>query len=439
MLEILRKILPEFLKKPLRNIREDIYDPWQKRKLHQYMKKKHEIYVSEISKKQRVRVVFLVYIESIWKLDTLFQKMLKDPYFDPVILVCPCTTLVEAEMWQNMDKIEQLFSMKGYPVVASYDAKINKWRKLSELGTDIVFFTLPGPTTLDEYYIEAYMNYLSCFCGYGYIITLYNKGIPNFDQYFHSALWRNYITDTDAEDGFKKYSSIDGVNGILTGFPNIERLLNTRNSDQSWKFDDSRIKIIFAPHHSIEIVNGFSLSNFLRFADLFKRLVKKYQNQIVWCFKPHPSLKTTLYQHPFWGKEKTEKYYQFWKEQENTQYLDGDYIDLFKNSDAMIHDSGSFLIEYLTQKKPVLYLVSENTTNTMSELAKKALKSCQQASDEKAIEEFILKLLRYENGITKEHEQFYEEEFVALYSTDQPSDRIIRDIKSKIFNGRESS
>ena len=66
-------------------------------------------------------------------------------------------------------------------------------------------------------------------------------------------------------------------------------------------------------------------------------------------------IKNKLYNHKDWGKKRADKYYMLWEEMENGILSDGYYIDLFLTSDAMIHDSGSFLIEYLYTGNPVLH------------------------------------------------------------------------------------
>ena len=72
-------------------------------------------------------------------------------------------------------------------------------------------------------------------------------------------------------------------------------------------------------------------------------------------FKPHPMLKSKLFRTKL-GKAKTDDYFHFWETQSNTQFNDGEYIELFKQSDAMIHDSGAFLAEYIFTDKPSLTL-----------------------------------------------------------------------------------
>ena len=88
-------------------------------------------------------------------------------------------------------------------------------------------------------------------------------------------------------------------------------------------------------------------------------IAEQYKDSLQIAFKPHPRLKTELYRHPDWGKEKTDQYYQRWDSMENTQLETGDFIELFKTSDAMIHDSGSFTIEYLFVNKPVAFTTAD--------------------------------------------------------------------------------
>ena len=94
------------------------------------------------------------------------------------------------------------------------------------------------------------------------------------------------------------------------------------------------------------------LAVFLMLADFMLRMAKKYSGSIQIAFKPHPVLRNKL--NEYWGKERTDEYYKEWDSGENTFFENGEYVDLFLTSDAMIHDSGSFLIEYLYLDKPVM-------------------------------------------------------------------------------------
>jgi CDP-glycerol glycerophosphotransferase (TagB/SpsB family) len=159
---------------------------------------------------------------------------------------------------------------------------------------------------------------------------------------------------------YEKYSTIalqvharEMQNIIVIGYPIYDEYQEAKFNTSIWKVADDNLKrIIWAPHHSIEGNNGLlKLSTFLENADSMLDIARKFHEKVQFAFKPHPMLLQVLYNHPKWGKEKTDKYYKEWENGKNTILTTGSYMELFKSSDAMIHDCGSFIIEYLYTKK----------------------------------------------------------------------------------------
>ena len=56
-------------------------------------------------------------------------------------------------------------------------------------------------------------------------------------------------------------------------------------------------------------------------------------------------------------------------------YTQGDYFDLFKTSDALITDCGSFLAEYLFTKKPILHLRTKLQNRPFNKIGKKIIEN----------------------------------------------------------------
>ena len=100
-------------------------------------------------------------------------------------------------------------------------------------------------------------------------------------------------------------------------------------------------------------------------------------------------LRHALYHDPEWGQEKTDAYYRQWETMENTQLETGEYVDLFLQSDAMIHDSGSFILEYLLVDKPALYLVKEGPRPEFNEQTIAAIDSHYHGASGEDIKLFI--------------------------------------------------
>ena len=88
--------------------------------------------------------------------------------------------------------------------------------------------------------------------------------------------------------------------------------------------------------------------------------------------------------------ERTEAYYKKWDNPGVSHLELGEYIGLFKHSDAMIHDCGSFTIEYMYSGNPVMYLVKKTRrTDNMTQYAKQAYDLHYKGKKHEDIEQFI--------------------------------------------------
>ena len=163
-----------------------------------------------------------------------------------------------------------------------------------------------------------------------------------------------------------------GRNFIVTGYLGARKLLVHDESDsQAWKMQSTDVKrIIWAPHHSILNKDILNYSNFLDIADDMLSLAHEYNGRVQFAFKPHPGLKPKLYDHPEWGKERTDRYYAEWNNMPNSILAEGSYERLFRSSDAMIHDCSSFTVEYLYTGNPVMYVTKDDHLDYLNDFGK---------------------------------------------------------------------
>lgn len=434
---ILRKYLPIPIKNILRKIKQNTIDQYRKKKLVKKMTVKHIALLEKLKDRTKIRVVFLAIHKSVWKVDPVFKKMLDDPYFDPVILVCPYTIYGEEQMWKDMEEAYQYFTEKSYPVISAYKMDTDQWITLDELDTDIVFFTNPHNLTRKEYYEDAYLNYLSCYVPYHHEVGSYDNDIGQYGNYFQASLWRFYASNTSALKQYNHFYSNKPGSAKTIGYPAMIDIITKYQSKtykNVWKNQDGRLKIIWAPHHSIDMEQILPYSSFLQHSTLMQEFAQKYQDNITWCFKPHPLLKIKLYNHKEWGKKRTDEYYDYWDSQEFSQINLSEYNDLFCSSDAIIHDCGSFLAEYLYLKKPALFLISkDNDLTYYNNFGRKALASYQLANSHQDIENFLQQLINNENLIQKNHLKFLDEEIYPYFKEkNTPDIQIIEDIKNAL-------
>jgi hypothetical protein len=308
-----------------------------------------------VRKKEMIKVAFFLNYESIWKYDLLYNLMLLHPKFEPQLFVCPVVNYGMENMLFEMEKSFISFKNKGYNVIKTYDIGTGKYLDIKKtFSPDIIFYASPYQSLQDyRYYIKMFTNTLTCYVPYA-IMTVNYEFINNLD--FHNLVWKIFSETLMHKKIAIQEQKNNGKNSIVTGYPGFDQLLMNKKPKDVWKNKNSTLKkIIWAPHHSMNELN--KVSNFLEYYDFFLELAENYKDKLQIAFKPHHLLKVKLEEDNYWGKEKTAVYFDKWKDLENGQFENADYIDLFLTSDALIHDCGSFLAEYLITGKPSLFMV----------------------------------------------------------------------------------
>jgi hypothetical protein len=290
---------------------------------------------------KKIKVIFFAMNSSMWKYDSLYRLMKQGSSFEPHIVFAPSPSAsINKEMIANDKKLlGDLFKDGIYNFISEYDCINNIGIKgLAEtIDPDVIFYTKPYREEIcKEYWVSMFPRALICYSPYAIFMGSHPAG---FDLLFHSLSWKMFYPCKEYIEMFSAISRNKGKNIVVSGYPMWDVFFDkARPFNDPWKKGKEGLKrIIWAPHHSI-IGWQVQLSSFLVNYEFIFDLTKIYRDKIQIAFKPHPHLKTVLYNLPEWGKEKTDNYYKDWDELENGQYVDGDYVDLFLTSDGMIHD-----------------------------------------------------------------------------------------------------
>ena len=396
---------------------------------HSYARNLKRLNTKISSGNETIRCVYFALFDSVWKCDGLYQLMQTDSRFEPIVLVCPVVNYGRDNMLKRMEACYQLMKSKGYNVIKAYDVDTDSYVDVNkELHPDIIVYTNPYAGLIDgRYYIRNFEQILTIYIPYFFGLNIYFRAFDN--QYLHNIVWRLYC-ETDTHKGYYlKYQDMKGKNVVTTGYPGIDRLLT---QDFTVKTQEMRKTIIWAPHHSISPVGKVNFSCFIKYSDFMLSLAEKFQNEVQFIFKPHPLLKNKLYE--AWGGQKTDEYYHKWETMPNTSLQDGEYIGLFLTSDAMIHDSGSFLMEYLYTRKPVMRTMNDIDPKTMyNDFALDALEVYYKAYSEQDIEKFIQNVICGIDPKKDAREEFFREQLLPP-NGELPSINIMNDIVDSIEN-----
>lgn len=362
------------------------------------------IKVRRIRKKPRIKVLFVVGWLGFWKSQLLYDAMVKHPRFEPIILVAPGLS------GDQTDAVAAYFKEKN---IGYFRAYANKPFSIKEtINPDIIFYPQTYPDLFKEdIYYRKNLYALFCYVNYG----LRGVDIPDIrNTFLLNIVWQNYFENEITLKGSARLMLNKGRNGIVTGLPFQNEYFQPKEEiPNPWKPQrKSKKKVIWAPHHSIN-QRGLKIeyATFFQYADIMKELVRKYADEVQWAFKPHPVLYFKLCS--VWGREKTDEYYDFWRKQDNTQLEEGQYLGLFMHSDAMIHDCGSFTIEYQYSGSPALYLVrNEANQDDFNEFHRRAYDIHYKGFSADDIEVFIQNVI---NGIDPKLQE--RSDFVKEYLT----------------------
>lgn len=343
-----------------------------------------------------INVVFEVTGISKWKVDSVLRLMMGHPRFNPIVWHVPYTAGgkgTERDR-RELEQCRVYFSTVG--------AKLVDYAALAEFPEgerpDVIFPDEPYDISIyAAKHNKGILNYLFCFLPYGYTSTVSpgsRNQIINNGALF--AFFENELSKTLAAELMNNH----GINTVVTGHPMADSFLFTEEGRPTARKDcGGRLKrVIWAPHWTIEKETCWLFyGTFMQTGEILLEMAEKYRGRIQFAFKPHPNLYYTLCKHPEWGKERTNAFYAKWREMPNTQFEDGAYADLFMQSDAMIHDCGSFIQEYLFADKPCMYLKDPANRQEYSAMAADCLNAYQIGITREEIEEFLQMVLRGED------------------------------------------
>ena len=352
----------------------------------------------KVCKGKKINVCFL--IDDITKFSTNSVYRLMETHH----LFCPFVVLINSKNDDFMNNshiyeehLNALRTLKenGYNVYNGYDSN-KSLIPIEQFKPDIIFMTAPyldyHSTTMTNILLN--INYLVCYLSYGL------NTINSYDYHYNNrriaSCWKYFVDTRDDYNELLKYSKYCGTNVVLSGYPKLDTYLKPiDNCKIPSKIDNNKPIVIYAPHWSIRFEEEqVNLSTFHIYYKYFLDLVKNNPD-INFVFKPHSNLILQVEKKGIMSAQEYQNYINEWDSQANGLYIyDGEYIDLFRKSDLLIQDSGSFIGEWLPTGKPCIYLVNpERNQDTymdgFSNIGRKILKKYYLAHDKEEIDKYF--------------------------------------------------
>tara|TARA_R110002072_G_scaffold289873_2_gene457222 strand:- start:19837 stop:21138 length:1302 start_codon:yes stop_codon:yes gene_type:complete len=429
----LKRIIPIGFKKAIIRLIKPFNKVYLKNEITKAAKN-HEIAVKKLKgTNNKLKVVFFLINVDAWKLDSVYHEFKKQENYDPLVVICPFINKGEEFLLKELQKGIDYSIVKNYKYLVGYDrSKMVAVDVKKKIDPDIVFFTNPNDLSSKEFLIGNYSDKLTCYIPYSFRIDKLYK--YSYDSRLVNLVWLNFFETNIHKSLARIYATNKGENVVVSGFPFLDSYRDDLKYDKIWKKgSEERKKIIWAPHWTIKNAQdtGLDWSCFLDYSEFILRIAVKYKDKIQLAIKPHPFLKITLSQEKLWGIEKTETYFKKWEELENCQIVDGDYKGLFMESDALIHDSGSFMAEYLALNKPMGYTANTKLLkNRFNEFGVKALSCHSLIGSENDLENFINNVIENVDLLGSKRKSVILEQKINIGKTS--AEKIVNYIENKL-------
>ena len=375
-----------------------IWDFCYNKKIEQnceYIKKNTKKVLKKLQKKKKkepLKVVFSVYEACRWKSQTIYDLMLQDERFDPIIVVTRINAQKSSSSFQTVEEVlttYNFFKNKKMNVFLGYDVNKEKFIPLENFKPDIIFYTHPwsnyktqGPVVCSKFALTYYIPYF----------LANTSSSIEYNLRFHQYIHKHYVLNEVIKKYYYERQERKTKNMIPVGHPQLDYFYLNNNEKE-------RKTVIYSPHWTVKDLNTIAYATF-EWSGKFILEYAKSHPEINWVFKPHPLLYKQLILKKCMTKEEVDNYYNEWKS--IAKYYDsGDYLGLFDESFAMITDCGSFLTEYLLTKQPVIHLVSE-TAVEYNDCVKKIVESYYQAHNIEELNQYLEDVIIKKNDFKKE-------------------------------------
>ena len=428
MKAFIKRICPEFVLDSYHAIRSNISKKYSALK-HKPLIEQTFRHYAEVEKRIKsrydrpLRFASYVVYDSTFAAYRLMDLMLAKPEkYAPKIVICPDVSRGEKNLIAQYKRTKDFF-IKKYGsdyVVDGYDELQDAFLDVSD-QFDVIYCANPYDSMVNEVHGVRYLSQkdvLPVYMSYGFMPDWYSCKIiiPMLEI---SLFWKVFVDNKYSYRDYKRYELCKAKNCFLTGYPKMDVLSYFK------RIETAKKRIIIAPHHTIN--HGLlPLSNFLQYSDFILNLPKKYPD-VEFVFRPHPLLFVNLVNEGIWTKSQVDEYIANIEEAGIFYSVGGGYLDVFVNSDAMIHDCGSFIVEYLFTGKPCCFVAKKNYQKIFSTLGKACLRHHYLAFDEREICDFIEKVVMYgEDCLLSKRVEFMQKHLALNYPN--ASEKVLKEI-----------
>ncbi len=335
--------------------------------------------------KDKVSVVFLLHnVAAIDAVLPVIRRMQQDARYD-VMLAAIDHRFPGDNAFSGGAGVEQFFKAKGWPVVRLFAYPDEEAAlMLRALLPEVVFRQSPWDRDIKAIYSTASLMFtrLAYIPYYGVHIcsTIERNGqvFLHEDQLLHRLAWKVFL-DAGAAAAYRERNGLLARNLVICDSPKyeyIDEALDKYRQLEGLERKNGRKRVVWAPHHSC----SSQWLGFGTFRYVWRAMMDyvRLHEEISFVFRPHPAFRQGYVSAGGLSEKEMNLFWRQWESLPNTEISnDGNAIDLFKESDALITDGVSFLVSYQLTGKPLIWTVNPDHVD-FTEVGQAAADSCYQ-------------------------------------------------------------
>lgn len=357
---MLKKIIQKFGQIATENLRKDFHLLAKKNlifEVQKHYKTVHEQILARVAQGKKLRFASYIVYGSTFGAHEIVRLMLEEPdKYEVRFVICPDT--YRDKDFSQYHKTKDFFhrTYGAEYVLDGYDENTGEFLDYSQ-DFDVIYLANKYDGLVNKVHGINYLcskDVLPIHLNYGYAST--NWAFATTENYMHSCLYYKYFVNTELEKNALQDCRISICDNIVvSGYAKMDSLHNITETPHTKK------RILICPHHTIRKTDKdlLQLSNFLEYADFFLSLPDLYPD-IDFVFRPHPLLFVNLKMFGIWEQRRIDEYIENLEKKNIVYSQEAEYFHLFRNCDAIIHDCGSFIEEWLYTGKPCCYMVDSD-------------------------------------------------------------------------------
>lgn len=364
-----------------------------------------------------IKVFFICqYIPAWSKNKQLFEALKRDKRFNPILLCVPNRIFAN----QLQDKEDMTNDVYDYFVRHGYKEALNAlvgkdvWYDLKEACADYVIYNrydrpMPIPYTSTE--VSSYSKV--CLIDYG--TSLLHKMDLMYERTFIANIYCLFAESEEKKREFKRRNRLLCLCGLsraeCCGIPAVENAFKAQNDiAPAWSFSNNGFRAIYAPRWTMD--PSWGGSSFIKYRDTFFELADSHP-EMDFLVRPHPLMFQNFIDTGLMNAEEVEAYKEACNLRSNMQ-LDNEkeYLASFWNSNVLICDFSSMIIEYYITKKPIIYLTYDESVGYGDQMTS-MLKGCYLVNDEDGLKYTINMLFAGEDPMASIRAEVCEKELLC--------------------------